>query len=255
MIKEPEKKPPFYLITGLLMGLFLGLVVSWIIWPPRVDDVGPNSLAPAYKDQYRLMTSLAYASSGDMGRAQARLGVLGDSDAVRALTSQAQNALTNNATQREARALAGLATDLGDFITNQQATAQAVNTPSVDGESIATPFTSEENAAYFLSDQDLVCESSNGTPTLRIFVFDANRNPQAGVVLTLRSADGDVDFSTGLRPEMSPGYAEIVMVPRTLYSLLIGGEEVMGGLQAAACETESGEAAWGSWVLIFNSEE
>jgi hypothetical protein len=255
MIREQGNKPPLYLITGVVIGLFLGLIVAWIVWPPRVDAVAPNSLAAEYRDQYRLMTALAYASSGDLGRAQARLALLGDNDPVRALTTQAQAALVNSATQREARALAGLASDLGTFVASQQATAGSVNTPNPDDPSAPTPFAADEGAAYFLSDQDLVCEGAESSPTARIFVFDANRNPQAGVQLTLRSPEEDVDFSTGLQPQMSPGYAEIVLLPRTQYSLLIRGEQVMGGLQAAACETEAGEAAWGSWVLIFNAEE
>jgi hypothetical protein len=29
----------------------------------------------------------------------------------------------------------------------------------------------------------------------------------------------------------------------------------MGGLKAAACETDAGDPAWGSWLLMFNAEE
>jgi hypothetical protein len=29
---------------------------------------------------------------------------------------------------------------------------------------------------------------------------------------------------------------------------------MMSGIQAAACETEEGESAWGSWLLLFNAE-
>jgi hypothetical protein len=255
MIREQENKPPLYLVTGLVIGLFLGLIAAWVVWPPRVDTVAPNSLSTEYRDQYRLMTALAYASSGDLGRAQARLALLGDNDPVRALTTQAQAVLGNSATQREARALAGLAADFGNFVASQQATAGAVNTPNPDDPTVSTPFAADDGAAYFLSDQDLVCEGAESSPTLRVFVFDANRNPQAGVQLTLRSPDDDVDFSTGLQPQMSPGFAEIVLIPRTQYSLLVRGEQVMGGLQAAACETDDGEAAWGSWVLILNADE
>jgi hypothetical protein len=255
MIKEPEQKPPLYLLTGVALGLVLGFIFAWIIWPARADAVGPNSLALEYREQYRLMTALAYAASGDLGRAQARLALLQDGDPVRMLTSQAQFALGNSATQREARALAGLAADLGDLIANQQATVESVNTPNADDPAASTPFAAGEGASYFLSDQDLVCESSEAPPLVKIFVFDANRNPQAGVELTLVSSEDEDDFSTGLRPEMSPGYAEHVLVPGTLYTLNISGEQVMGGLQAAACETDLGEPAWGSWVLIFNADE
>ena len=91
------------------------------------------------------MTALAYAATGDLGRAQARLALLQDGDAVRLLTSQAQFALGNSATQREARALAGLAADLGDLIASQQATVESVNTPNADNQTASTPFAAGED--------------------------------------------------------------------------------------------------------------
>jgi hypothetical protein len=256
MIREPQNKPPFYLLTGLFFGMVLGLVVAWIIWPPSVAEVGPASLAEPYQEQYRLMVALAYASSSDLGRAQARLALLGDSDPVRALSSQAQVALANNATQREARALAGLAEELGGYLASQQATAAALNTPNPNEAAGATPVEAVgEGAAYFIDDQQLTCESASAPPYVKIFIFDANRNPQAGVALTLSSDEGETQFTTGQRPEMSPGYAEYPLTPGASYSLSIQGVQMMSGLQASACQTEEGEPAWGSWLLLFNAEE
>jgi len=54
---------------------------------------------------------------------------------------------------------------------------------------------------------------------------------------------------------MSPGYAEFILTPRLVYSLSINGVEAMGGIQAAACETDAGEPAWGTWLLLFNEAE
>jgi len=256
MIREPQQKPPFFLLTGLVFGLVLGLIMAWMIWPPRVNEVSPANLAEPYQEQYRLMVALAYAASSDLGRAQARLALLGDSDPVRALSSQAQVALASNATQREARALAGLAEELGAYLASQEATAQAVNTPNPSDQSGATPIESVgEGAAYFLDDQQLTCESVDAPPYLKIFIFDANHNPQAGVALTLSSEEGEAQFTTGQRPEMSPGYAEYPLTPGIAYSLSIQGVQMLTGLQASACETEEGEAAWGSWLLLFNAEE
>lgn len=256
MIREPERKPPLFLLTGLAFGLLLGFVLAWLVWPPRVSQVGPANLAEPHRAQYRLMTALAYASSTDLGRAQARLALLGDSDSVRSLSTQAQEALASNATQREARALASLAEDLGTYLANLQATAQAVTTPNPGDETASTPFESiGEGAAYYLADQQLTCESTESPPYLKIFVFDPNRNPQAGVLLSISSTEGEAQFTTGQRPEMSPGYAEYPLTPRVAYTLSIQGVQMMSGIQAAACETEEGQAAWGSWLLLFNAEE
>lgn len=256
MIREPERKPPLFLFTGLVIGLVLGFIFAWLLLPARVSDVGPASLADPFQEQYRLMAALAYANSGDLGRAQARLALLGDNDPVRALTTQAQVALVNNATQREARALAGLAADLGKYLADLQAMAEAVNTPIPGEDGAATPVEAVgEGATYFLDDQELACESAVAPPYVKIFVFDANRNPQAGVHLTLTSAEGEAEFVTGQRPEMSPGYAEYALTPGVAYSLSIQGVQMLTGLQASACETAEGDPAWGSWILLFNAEE
>lgn len=257
MINDPQQRPPLYLITGLIFGLLAGLIFAWIIWPVRGADVSPASLEDSYKDQYRLMTSLAFAASGDLGRAQARMALLQDGDPVRALTTQAQLALANSATQREARALAALASAMQDFAGSQSATAQVINTPNPDEiEQISTPFESAGAAAsYELQNQEMVCDSVDSPPYLQIFVFDANANPQAGVQLALESDEDAIELSTGLHPEMSPGYAEFILTPRVAYSLSINGGEIMGGIQAAACQTEAGEPAWGTWLLLFNETE
>jgi hypothetical protein len=256
MINDPQRRPPLYLITGLVIGLLAGLILAWILWPPRVTGFGPASLADPYKEQYRLMTSLAFASSGDLGRAQARIALLLDGDPVRALSSQAQTALANNATQREARALAGLASALQEFVAGQEATAAAINTPDISQQGeVSTPFMAgAESASYELQSQKLVCDAVDTPPYLKIFIFDANANPpQAGVQLDLVSDEGSAELTTGLHPEMSPGYAEFILTPRIVYMLSINGVEMSGGIQAAACQTESGDSAWGSWLMLFNA--
>jgi hypothetical protein len=257
MINDPQQRPPFYLITGLVIGLVIGLVTAWIVFPPRVTDVGPASLQDSHKEQYRLMTSLAFASSGDLGRAQARLALLEDGDPIRALTTQAQLMLANNATQREARALAALATAMQELVANQSATAEAINTPNPEDQGqVSTPFEADTaSASYELDNQELVCDSVDTPPYLQIFMFDPNANPKAGVQLKLESTEGVVELATGLRPEMSPGYAEFILSPSVVYTLSINGVEMMGGIQAAACQTADGDPAWGTWLLLFNEIE
>lgn len=257
MINDPQQRPPLYLITGLILGLLAGLIVAWILWPPRVVDVSPASLDEADKEQYRLMAAFAFAASGDLGRAGARIALLEDGDPVRALTTQAQTALASNATQREARALAALASAIQEFVSNQAAAAESINTPNPeDQDQVATPFESgAEAAVYELENQELVCNSAENPPYLQLFIFDPNANPKAGVQLELESEEGVVPLSTGLRPEMSPGYAEFILTPRVRYSLSIDGVEMMGGIQAAACETDAGEPAWGTWLLLFDEIE
>ena len=91
--EAPPARIIWYILGGLLLGLALGLVYALIISPTKFVDVPPASLRADFKDQYRLLIASAYITSGDLGQAEARLAMLGDTNAVQALTDQAQRAL------------------------------------------------------------------------------------------------------------------------------------------------------------------
>lgn len=256
MTKQPPKRPPLYLLTGLVLGLIFGCILSFAALPLQVASVGPSHLAEEHRDQYRLMIALAYASSGDISRAQARLAQLGDPDPARALSAQAQLALGNSATQREARALASLARDLDAFQASAQSTSIAINTPNPeDVDAAPTPFVAEEGGVYTLGSRELLCESSEAPPLVKIFIFDENGQAQAGVRMAMNDGHASSEFFTGARPEFGPGYAEYEMTPGSTYILSILGTETLAGLQPAACITEAGDPAWGAWLLLFNRIE
>ena len=100
----------WYLLTGLVFGLVLGLVYAWLINPVDYVNTIPSSLREDYRDQYRLMIALAYAANKDLVRASERLKLLNDDDPVRTLTEQAQRILAEDGSMEDARALGALAT-------------------------------------------------------------------------------------------------------------------------------------------------
>jgi hypothetical protein len=107
-----ERRGNLYLLTGLLLGLALGLLVSWVLLPVQYVDSAPGALSAASQDEYRRTIALAYQSSGDLERARERLRLLNPADAAQALAAQAQRVLAENRPPQEARALALLAADL-----------------------------------------------------------------------------------------------------------------------------------------------
>lgn len=107
----PPKRSPVYLLTGLILGLILGVVYAWLINPVVYENTTPTSLGEADKDHYRSTIAQVYAATGDLQRAAFRLAVLADSDPIYALGAQAQRALANG-NDAEAHALALLATAL-----------------------------------------------------------------------------------------------------------------------------------------------
>ncbi|MBN2045028.1 MAG: hypothetical protein JW757_08420 [Anaerolineales bacterium] len=108
----PERKSPFYLLTGLLFGLILGVVYAWVLTPQEALETQPSMLRSDFKDTYREMIARAYLYSNDLGRAKARLALLDDEDPVRELAVQAQLSLGQDAENRPAHALAALAAAL-----------------------------------------------------------------------------------------------------------------------------------------------
>ena len=70
---ENQRKSPLYLITGLVLGLILGIFYGWVINPTRYVDISPQSLLNEQKKQYMLLISQSYQANEDIGRSYARI--------------------------------------------------------------------------------------------------------------------------------------------------------------------------------------
>ncbi|MES0361994.1 MAG: hypothetical protein ABUK20_13820 [Anaerolineales bacterium] len=110
-----DERGHWYLLTGFVIGIVLGLVYAWLIAPQQFQDrdTSPASLQPEFKDQYRAMIAAAYVATGNLPRAEARLELLDDDDVVRALAEQAQRTLGEGNSPLQAQALGLLAVALG----------------------------------------------------------------------------------------------------------------------------------------------
>ncbi len=131
-----ESKPPFYLLTGLIIGVILGVLFAWMIIPVEPIDLSPVTLRDDFKDEYRELIAFAYLSNGDLGRAEARLDLLGEDNHARTLEILAQEAMGQFAQEHIARALGLLAQDLEQypestqqFLLTEQTETEVSNTP------------------------------------------------------------------------------------------------------------------------------
>ena len=120
-----EKHGFWYLLSGLAIGLGIGILVAWVIAPIQYVNTTPASLRLDFKDEYRFMIASAYAANNDLLRAQARLGTLEDTDALKALGEQAQRMLASSSPMNEVQILADLSTAL-------QTQPTAVSNPTVE---------------------------------------------------------------------------------------------------------------------------
>ena len=61
-----DQRGPWYLLTGLVLGVALGLVYAWVLAPVKYVDTVPDMLREDYKAQYRALVAAAYMATGDL---------------------------------------------------------------------------------------------------------------------------------------------------------------------------------------------
>ena len=279
---EP-RRDPWYLLTGLLIGLTLGLLIAWVISPVQYVDTAPASLRADFKDQYRSMIASAYLATGELGRAQSRLSLLGDADPRQALTLQAQQALSVGDPSGSAYALARLADALLQPLVGEQtpieigasptATTTATGTktetssvtraptrrPTGTLTPAATPTprptrtpTPTLGAAFVLVAPEIVCDVNLSEGLLQVKIQNAAGQPIPGAEVIITWEGGEEHFFTGLKPELGNGYADFVMQPEVGYSLrLAAGGRPVSNLSAPICRTSGGDSYYGGVRLLF----
>jgi len=169
---------------------------------------------------------------------------------------------TQNATTQGGSATQALATALATpAITSVTLTAPAGGSPTSRAARTATPTgtplptrtaTPTQGAPFVLDQQELVCDPRQTIPLIQVETFDAANQPVAGVEVVVNWEGGENHFYTGVKSEVSPGYADFDMTPGVTYTLrLAEGGQPITGLTPTECETAGGDRYWGSWSLAF----
>jgi hypothetical protein len=274
-----NNKGPWYLLTGLVIGVVIGILYAWLVQPVQYTNTTPASLQPIFKDRYRSLIALAYLTNSDMVRASARLELLKDEDAYKTLSEQAQRSLAEGLLQ-EARALGLLAASLAQISPTVDPNSQsspvvpvtgtqpslltgtpvvAVTPPSSGtGDSLPTLFsqstgTITPGAPFILQSIEPVCDPDLDEALIQVIVQDAAEQPVPGVEIVVNWEGGENHFFTGLIPELGLGYADFSMAEGTIYTLRLArvGEPITG-ITPTACEEDGAKPYWGSWRLVFS---
>lgn len=289
-----ERRGPWYLLTGLLLGIAIGLAYAWLVSPVAYTDTPPVALRPDYKDAYRTLIALAYSSNGDLGRARVRLALLGDNEPGSVVANQALRAAAENRPVSEVQSLALLAEVLGSPVDllaltptpsiGMSSTSEVGFSPNVSFEASETSpaetptvVVTEANtqisdnqpqstitriptttstpttvAPFVLLDREFICNPDLPGPLIQVFVFDTDEQPVPGVPIFVNEPAGINRFYTGLKPEISLGYADYLMTPGISYTLRLGESgQTVSDLNVDECESSTGESYPGSWVLTF----
>jgi len=272
-----EKRGPWFLFTGLAIGIVAGVLYSWLVAPVQFMDTDPASLHPDFRAEYRALIALAYQADGDLGRAQIRLALLQDGDPVAVLKAQSKQAQELKRPEREIQALAALSTglaqqppelasanplltltpgggelpqELAPTPTPQQD--QMILTPTPTPLATFTPRPTVTpravlKAFFTLSDRQSVCDPELPEGLLQIEVLDSAGKPVAGVRAVMTWDGGENAFYTGLNPRISPGYADFRMDAGRVYSLKVGeGGETIADLTPQKCQAGAASAEGGA---------
>lgn len=277
-----EKRGAWYLLTGVILGLVIGLILSaWVI-PVQYVNADPSTLRKPDREAYRILVAQAYLVEGDVYRAIARVKLLADNNPSEAIIAQAQNMLANGGSEAQARALALLAAAVNEpslsvtplspqapvavQVTEPVVTVDpmitgtvAANLPSRTPGPTSTPRPTQTPAAtagppFVLDGEPLTkCDQLTEKPLLQITVLNANSDPVAGVKIEISQSNGGTEtFYTGLFPEVNRGYADYEMLPGVTYTIRVGESgQPVANLSAPACTDNSGVTSYGNLWLVF----
>lgn len=290
--QEERRQPPYYLLTGLLLGLALGFVLTMVILPVQYSNVPPETLNSTDKDRYRLMIAMAFHANQDLGRASARLGLLRDDDIAGQLIQQSRRSETKS----DAQVLLNLAQVIQNplfqpvvhseptdkFPATEQATSTLTSTPFPTETMVPTESIDETQSSTFtpqsthqqstaivqnsptpnlsshlpfqLTENEIICNASYSESLIQVEVFDAEGEPLPDTRITVTWSTGQDTFFTGFYPEISLGYADFSMTPETIYSVKVGNiGEMVTDLKASECTDDSENTFWGSIYLRFDA--
>lgn len=257
------------LVFGLILGFSAGLYYSWVVNPVEYVDASPASLRADYKQMTLNVIAGAFASNGDLQRAQARLALLNIEDPASTLSRLAQNMLAAGQDEGSARDIARLAAEVGErpaaaLISPSPAsdstsatsvpataspTASATLRPTVPP--TRTP-TATPGAPFKLTVQEQVCDPALDEPQIQVVVLDSAEEGIPGVEIQVYWDDGEDRFFTGLKPELGWGFADFTMQIGKTYSLRLRQDgELIPDLISELCETAGGVEYPGSIRLTF----
>ncbi|HEY76040.1 MAG TPA: hypothetical protein G4O00_07650 [Thermoflexia bacterium] len=100
-------------LAGLAVGIALGLLVGWVLWPVRYTNTAPAQLRQDYRTEYVLMVAAAYHVEGDLEAARARLALLDPEQPARPVRELAETLIAEGGRETDIRTLVHLAEAMG----------------------------------------------------------------------------------------------------------------------------------------------
>jgi len=267
------------IVLGLVIGVALSLVYTWVLDPPPLIDTKPAALNPSDQEVYMVLIAAAYAADGDLDRTKARLAELENPDIENSIVALAERYILEGKDARDIRVLARLSDALGGtsaamrpFIATPTSTptlvptatpypptltptqvVRATPTPPATPTPRRTP-TPDRAETFGVAQSTALCDPS-ADGLLRVYVRDATGKGLAGVQVSVNWPGGEDRFYTGFKPQTDSGYADFEMESGEIYRVElvdVRGEvaQDIGANLADLCpDLPSGTQA--SWQVVF----
>jgi len=100
-------------LVGLALGIALGLLVGWVLWPVQYTNTAPAQLRQDYRNDYILMVAAAYQVEGNPDAARERLARLDPEQPTRHLVELTETIIAQDGRPTDIRMLVRLAEALG----------------------------------------------------------------------------------------------------------------------------------------------
>jgi hypothetical protein len=260
------------LVVAFFVGLAGGLYYAWAVNPVEYIDSAPDSLRQSYQDDYLTLIAAAYARTGDLPRAQARLSLFHDPKIDDTLAALAQRKLAQGGSEDEARALAELAARVQPSPSPASATASGTQGPTRAPQATSptatitrtrtptpsrtpTP-TATPGAPFVLASRRAICDPDAPAPLIQVVVLDAASEPVPGIEVLVVWDDGQDHFFTGLKPELGPGYGDFTMTQGVTYTVqLKDSANPVTGVETENCTGSDDNIYAGSVELTFTQPE
>ena len=180
---------PWDIALALLVGLGLGLVYAWMIAPRGATNTQPRTLRTDFKDQYRSVIAAAYAATGNLPRAQARLALLGDTNPVEALNGQAQRMRASNPSLERPDQVAALAQALDQDAGGEGTGSQTSSDEAASSTPVDTP-------TVVMTDHSEIIDTATLPATSSDIAIDQTETPQTIETATIAGASTPRPTST-----------------------------------------------------------
>lgn len=242
-------------ITSAALGVSIGLLVAWVLWPVEFTSADPSDLRQRLKDDYVRMIGAAYVTDGNLSIARERLNQLGAKYSSKSFSDLLIREQKAGGDARTLDALALLAQGMGFGGLTIPSATPVVESITLD--SLRT--TSQTLPSYQIAERAmLTCTDEPNQPRMQFLARDKRGKDVPNVAIDIHWANGEDTVYTGLKPERGLGYADFEAPPGS-YSVTIENaqsetaENLNIGEPPANCRNDRGQTPRG-WKIVFKQK-